>query len=665
MLGFYPLAGASIGGSAVVREVILADVTGVQASVTLGVISLSTDATISDQAVRKPETVFFDDPNNDGVGVVRRNERNFYTWTNAFILGMRPQIFETGPDKDNTTSGPIWDESVAGDKALSVQTKITSELTSDPIVSQSSWVPLVNGDYTYPATYEAALGYDASNSYPVTVNLNHLPSESIVNNAATISTLGDPLLTTLVFPANDPTLFNAIVGQVRTINTFDTTDTVTYFYSLINGQVGEVQWPNESKHYLLQKYDTDKGFDLGTLSTNTFVRTKDHPFQGSAYTAYGFRLQPQVTTANFPDGTPVSQEHTLLVTSSLGVIKVNISKELPALPVTVGTNLGIKANVTASVYKEIITPPTDPDIPVEEQDLTPFKVGFDLTAGLPDPQWYLSTSRVEIIAEPNQPANDVIYPYASRSPTAGPTQTDFDFAISLGVLDGPIGVDQPVDGFDTTLTLGTPTLKSLNTLAVDSQVVTLGLNLSGIEAQPTEIIYPSDSILLTPSLGSIETLATSNAVCTSRLTTLGLGNITFAANANTAPSSGVEFTGAAGEITFTVDANLFPDGLEFVASVGIAGVPALARITTAGFATVTIGAVGVGAVKLVSGFGIDVQFGPDLTVTGFKFDFEAIKHLYNVLRQVHGGFPANRTARPTFSSPRNIRPPKPSKNLAA
>jgi hypothetical protein len=642
MLGFSPLAGAAIGGSGVVREVVPADVTGIPASVTLGVISVSTDATISDQAVRKPETVSFYDPDNDGVGVIRRNENPFYNWINSFILGMRPQIFETGPDKDNTTSGPIWDESVAGDKALSVQTKTTAELTSDPIVSQHSFAPLVNGDYTYPATYESSLGYDATSSYPVTVSLNHLPSESIVNNAATISTIDDPLLATLTFPASDPDLFNVIVGQVRTVNTFDPLDTVTYFYSLIDGQVGEVQWPSESKHYLLQKYDTDKGFDLGTLSTNTFVRTKDHPFQGSAYVAYGFRLQPQVTTANFPDGTPVSQEHTLLVTSSLGVIKANISKEFPALPVTLSSNLSI--------------------IPA----ITSFVDGFEVaTVGLPDPQWYLSTSRVEIIAEPNQPANDVIYPYASRSPTSGPTQTDFDFAVSLGVLDGPIGVDQPVGGFDSTLTLGAPTLKSLNTLTVDSQVVTLGLNLSSVVGQPTEIIYPSDSILLTSSLGSIATLATSNAVCTSRLATLGLGNITFAANANTAPSSSVEFTGSVGEITFTVDANLFPDGLEFVGSVGIAGVPALSRITTAGFVTVTIGEVGVGAGKLIDGFGIDVEFGPDFTATGFKFDFEAIKHLYNVLRQVHGGFPANRTATPTFSSPRNIRPPKSSKNLAA
>ena len=631
MLGFSPLSASTLGGSGVVREVVLADVTGVQASATLGVISLSTDATISDQAVRKPETVFFYDPNNDGVGVVRRNEYPFYTWTNSFILGMRPQVFTTGLDKDNSTSGPIWDESVAGDKALSVQTKFTAELTSDPIVSQSSWVPLVNGDYTYPATYDASLGYDASNSYPVTVNLNHLPSETITNNAATISTIDDPLLATLTFPASDPSLFNVVVGQVRTINTFDTTDTVTYFDSLIDGQAGSFldSLVGENKHYLLQKYDTDKGFDVGTLSVAASGNDKTDETILAGICNYKYII---------PDSD--SQGITLSFNSS---IAIPVTEELLGFEVALQDSLpDLQANVVA------------------------FVDGFDLgTVGLPDPQWYLSTSRVEIIAEPNQPANDVIYPYASRSPTAGPTQTDFDFAVSLGVLAGPIAVDQPVGGFDATLTLGTPTLRSFNTIPVDSQVVTLGSNLSGVVGQPTEIIDPSDSILITSSLGSITTLAESKAVCTSILITSGLGNITFAANANTAPSSGVEFTGSVGDVTFTGDANTFPDGLELIASVGIAGIPAIASVDTAGFVTVTIGAVGVGAGKLVSGFGIDVQFGPDLTATGFKFDFEAIKHLYNVLRQVHGGFPANRTATPTFSSPRNIRPPKSSKNLAA
>ena len=46
MLGFTPLAGAAIGGSAVVREVVPADVTGIPASVTLGVSSMTLILTV-------------------------------------------------------------------------------------------------------------------------------------------------------------------------------------------------------------------------------------------------------------------------------------------------------------------------------------------------------------------------------------------------------------------------------------------------------------------------------------------------------------------------------------------------------------------------------------------------------------------------------------------
>jgi hypothetical protein len=268
MLGFTPIAASTLGGSGAVREVVLAGITGVSTTVTLSTaVTLSTDATISDQATRKPETVYFYDLNGDGIGVVRNNEHTSYTWTNAFILGMRPQIPYNQDNGDSRTAGPIWDESVAGDKALSIQTKFTTEFNSDPVVSQSSWVPLVNGDYTYPATYESSLGYDAV-AKPVTVNLNHLPSETIVSNAASVSTIDDPLLATLTFPASDPTLFNVIIGQVRTINTYNPSDTATYFDSLITGQAGSFlnSLTGEDKHYLLQKYDEDKGFDLGTLS---------------------------------------------------------------------------------------------------------------------------------------------------------------------------------------------------------------------------------------------------------------------------------------------------------------------------------------------------------------------------------------------------------------
>ena len=625
MLGFTPIAAATLGGSGVVREVVPAGITGVETSVTLGVISLSADATISDQAVRKPETVFFFDPDNDGIGEVLQLEEPDYFWDRAFILGMRPYVL----DEDSETSGPIWDESVAGDRALSLQTKFTAELTSDPIVSQSSWVPLVNGDYTYPATYEAALGYDASNSYPVTVNLNHLPSETIVNNAATISTIDDPLLATLIFPANDPDLFNVVVGQVRTINTYDPTDTDTYFNSLITGQAGSFlnSLTGENKHYLLQKYDTDKGFDVGTLSVAASGNDKTDETILAGTCNYKYII---------PDSD--SQGMTLGFNSA---IAIPVTEELSGFEIDLQDSLSdLQANVSVN--------------------FPAFVIG---TVGLPDPQWYLSTSRVEIIAEPNQPANDVIYPYASRSPTAGPTQTDFDFAVSLGALAGPIAVDQPVGGFDATLTLGTPTLRSFNTIPVASQVVTLGLNLSGVEAQPTEIIYPSDSILISTSLGSITTVATSNAVCTSRLATLGLGNITFAANANTAPS-GVGTTLSENlSLVVTGDANVFPVGIGVVLTVGRLGV-ASATLLPSVSGTLSLGDIGVSATVFFPSYTLTASVGT-LAATGIHFDFEAIKHLYNTKRSQHAGFPANRSVRPTFSSPRQVKPLKSTQNLAA
>jgi hypothetical protein len=633
MLGFAPIASTTLGGSGTVREVVLSSVTGVSTTITLGTISVSTDAKISDQPVRKPETQYFDSYGS----LVNIEGLNAYTWTNAFMLGMRPQ--ETASNLDGSASAPVWDEAIRGNRALSVQTKTTSELTSDPIVSQSSWVPLVNGDYTYPATYESSLGYDAV-SKPVTVNLNHLPSETIVSNAATISTIDDPLLATLTFPVSDPNLFNVVVGQVRSINTYDPTDTDTYFNSLITGQVGEIQWPNENKHYLLQKYDSDKGFLIGTVQRNSFGTDKTTDGRGAAWVSYGFRLQPQITASNFPDGTPVSQEHTLLVTSSLGTIQANISKELSGVEGTLNSNLGITPSITS------------------------FVDGFDIgTVGLPDPQWYLSTSRVELVAEPNQPANDVIYPYASRSPTAGPTQTDFDFTVSLGALDAPIAVDQPVGGLGLTVSLGTPTLRSFNTLTVDSQLVTLSENLTGIEPQTTEIISSADSILISASLGSIVTLATSNATCTTRLATLGLGNLTFAANANTAPS-GVEATQSENlSITVTGDANVFPSGIEGVLTVGRLGVAAATLIPSVS-GTLSLGNIGVAATVFFPSYTLTASIGT-LTATGIHFDFEAIKHLYNTKRSQHAGFPANRTVRPAFSTPRQVKPLKSTQNLAA
>ena len=628
MLGFAPIASATLGGSGVVREVVPAGIVGVSSSVTLGTVSISTDAKVSDQAERKPETVYFYDPNGDGIGVVRNNEYPYYIWDRSFILGMRPQIPVGQLNADSQSSGPIWDESVAGDKALSLQTKFTAELTSDPVVSQSSWVPLVNGDYTYPSTYGSSLGYDAV-AKPVTVNLNHLPSETIVSNAATISTIADPLLATLTFPASDPTLFNVIIGQVRTINTYDPSDTDTYFgESLIDGQTGTFlnSLVGVDKFRELQRgHEEDKGF-LGTLSVAASGNDKTDDTILAGLCNYKYII---------PDSD--SQGMTLGFNSA---IKIPATEELVGFEVTQSDNLDIQANVTV------------------------YFPSFDLgTVGLPDPQWYLSTSRVELVAEPNQPANDVIYPYASRSPTAGPTQTDFDFTVSLGALDAPIAVDQPVGGLGLTISLGTITLRSFNTLTVDSQLVTLSENLTGIEPQTTEIISSADSILISASLGSIVTLATSNATCTTSLATLGLGNVTFAANANTAPS-GVEATQSENlSITVTGDANVFPSGIEGVLTVGRLGVAASTLIPSVS-GTLILGDIGVAATVFFPSYTLTASIGT-LTATGIHFDFEAIKHLYNTKRSQHAGFPANRTVKPTFSTPRQVKPLKSTQNLAA
>ena len=97
---------------------------------------------------------------------------------------------------------------------------------------------------------------------------------------------------------------------------------------------------------------------------------------------------------------------------------------------------------------------------------------------------------------------------------------------------------------------------------------------------------------------------------------------------------------------------------------GRVGVPVITEVTTAGFVTVTLGIIGVGAGKLVSGFLVDVELGTP-TATGIHFDFEAIKHLYNTKRSQHAGFLANRAVSPTFSTPRQVKPLKSTQNLAA
>ena len=684
MLGFAPIAASTLGGSGAVREVVPVGIVGVSSSVTLGTVSVSADAKVSDQAERKHDTVYFYDPDGDGVGYIRNNEGNFYNWINAFILGMRPQIPYNQENGDSRTSGPIWDEAVAGDKALSLQTKLNAELSDSPIVSHRGYAPLTDGTYTYPASYETSLGYEAGVSYPKAPTLDHL-DETIVNNTATVASIAEPFSLSLSLTSNpnplatDPYLgytFNVIIGQVRTVNTYDPSNTATYFDNLIEGQVGSLlgTFGGQNKTWELFKWSgeyphsTETGFDIsdgGTFSIPDAGTDKTDETLLVGLCNYKYIIpdsdsQPMTLGFNPQIHLPATEEVSGL---QLGTLQSNINID----PVN-----GPKVVVSLVAHKEIVTPTADPDIPLEDQDLTPYKTGFDLgTVGLPDPQWYLSTSRVEIVAEPNQPANDVIYPYASRSPTAGPTQTDFDFTAQLGVLASPIAVDLIMserEGYDASVTysatfsLGEINLSTINNLGFPTQLFTLQENLSGVQCNVTEVV--SDTLLVSPTLGDITVLAESNSVCTTLLSTISLGDVEFDGQATVSPSGRLA-TASVGEITVTADANIFLDGINIEVQLTPVGYAAHVNIGTPDLITVVLAPhVGIGMGQVVGGFQINSSF-TGATGSGFHFDFDAIKHLYNRGRNVHGGFPANRIVNPSFTSPRHIKPPKPKNNLAA
>ena len=233
MLGFAPISAATLGGSGVARPIVNQVLSGVAATVSLGAISAKADAKISEIAIRKPDTTYFFDPNNDGVGEFRNNEHPFVSFANYFILGFDPSL-----EQSSNTIEPTW----SGTYPHAEKFGITATVSDGPITYQGAFAPLTNGDYTFPATVnDAGLA-----QYRQPPHLRHLP-ETITSGAATISSLADPLVATLTFPATDPNLFSVIVGQVQTVNTFDPTNSDTFFDSLINASVGNITLPGENK----------------------------------------------------------------------------------------------------------------------------------------------------------------------------------------------------------------------------------------------------------------------------------------------------------------------------------------------------------------------------------------------------------------------------------
>ena len=510
MLGFAPIASTTLGGSGVARDVLLQEIAGLQFATQIGTVSVTATVRLTDTPNRiANSTVIID-------GSATRPEHPFHTWTNYRMFGWIPQPLNADGGFQVTTALPSYDHNILG---------IDAQVTSEPITYLGAFAPLVNGDYTYPSTVNDA----GLTQYQQAPHLFHLP-ETILNNAATISSLADPLIATLTFPATDPGLFSVIVGQVRTLNTYDATDSDTYFSeSLMNGFAGEILLPGENKSRKLFHLFADKGFQIGPVSVGTFGTDKTSLTAGAAWVLYGLKLQPQITASNFPDGTPVSQEHTILITSAVGAIKPLVTVNL--------TGLSMSASV-GSVQENVAQP------------LTGQLIGTALT---PDPPWYVNPSRVQLVAKANQAADSAVYPYLPGPFDSGPLQQDFDIALSLGALAGPYGVDVDVSAVPTiTAAVGQVTTRSFNTVPVPS-LPAITTAIGNLEGEPTEIV--SDSFNITVALGAITTTSFANATATSFAFGVSFGSVTPVANSNVFPSGFGPVLSLNSSLTFTAFAN--------------------------------------------------------------------------------------------------------------
>jgi len=533
MLGFAPIAATTLGGSGVAREILLQEIAGLQFATQLGAVSVTASVRVTDTPNRIPNSTV---RNN---GLLERLEWPFYTWANYRTFGWIAQPLASDGGFQVTSSFPSYDHNILA---------IDAQVTSEPITYQGAHAPLVNGDYTYPSTVNDA----GLTQYQQAPHLFHLP-ETITNRSATISSLADPLLATLTFPATDPSLFNVIVGQVRTLNTYDVTDSDTYFSeSLINGFASDILLPGENKSRELFHLFADKGFQIGPVSIGTFGTDKTNLTAGAAWVLYGIKLQPQITDANFPDGTPVSQEHTFLVTSAVGAVTPLVTVNL--------TGLSMSASV-GSVQENVAQPLTGQLI---------------ATALTPDPPWYVNPSRVQLVAKANQAADSAVYPYLPGPFDSGPLQQDFDIAIVLGALASPIAVDVSVSGVSTiTAAIGQVTTRSFNTVPISS-LPAIATEIGNLEGEPTEIV--ADSFNITVALGAITTTSVANATATSRLFGVSFGGVT---------AFGTASFGISGlDATLSLNPNLALIADANIEMSGVIGNFALGRLSKQIFATV-------------------------------------------------------------------------------
>jgi hypothetical protein len=716
MLGFAPIAATTLGGAGTQREVVPVGITGVQAScpepVFTSVFSTNSSVTpkavavISTDAVRAHNTTVWHV--QGGVGSTKfvdsiTQGRNYFD--KNLILGNRQQIGFNAEGGDPLT-GPVWDDALVTygtAEGLSMQTQLNGAV-NDQIVYQDAFAPLTNGTYTYPATTTPG------GVYPQTPHLFHLtPAEDIADvggiNTATVTTLADPSFELSVstyenIPVNGKDGdYTVVVGQFQIINTFDETNSIrgtTYFDPLVTAQAGdettdparplEMAGENKSRTLFHLLPDSEKGLQINETPESVQVQTigTDRYGEGStglyhfgaAYIFYGIRLQPEITDANFPNGDPVPQEHSLLNTVGLGAITTEVVQPVVGFESTAAVPSGhIQTKVLVRAYKELTPPPINVDIPESLQDLTPFPVGFDMTVGSFDPQWYLNPP-VKLHAQDRQYADSVVYPYPTGLSAAGTSTTTFNMVASVSELLGPKVALVPIykelttlpdggilqngaagdagdnvllqdgnkfslnfpfgsTGFEVTTGSDPVTTQSFNTIPWDAtqyqSELILQESFSDLTANPTEIVYSNDSQEATVSFNSSLTFETfANAVCLGQSLTPVVADLTAIGQAEAEPSGVQADLSVNLNATGHGDANIeLPESLELAPVLGILGVKGLAEVDGGVEGTVSIEPVGTRVAVAVDASLVLTPEVSTLSATGIKFDYSAIADLYN------------------------------------
>ena len=672
---------------------------------------------------RKPNTIQkrFDNDGNflywEPVGTPFINFEDYLT------LGWRAQIAAPTVPNHGSVYRPVWSEEPFDDNekqlALSYQTKVRSELSDAPLVFQDAFAQLVNGEYTLPKTTTPTLS-----NYAKEVTLYQHDEVPVDNGDGTqtytITSLSDTPTLSLTTDIDDQSLYpnsgterfaSVFVGAIQTLNTFDPTNTTgegtasTYLDPTIAAQsagfYGEAdavgQTPAHHSHVQLdssphaeqvggpEKFRNlfkdlyDKGFDIHNplnpsinglrvqeiRDGGTSKPTTD--YYGTAWVKYGFQLQPAITAVNFPDGTPVPQTHTLLLTQSLGQIQVNISQPVVLSAITVANaDLPLRPSASPEIGSVFVT---------QDQLLPDFDLG---TASLPDPQWFLNPARPQLRAEAKRPADDHIYPYVGRDLVVNDAPAvSFDMVSELGVLAGPKAVRKNFDefpGYDATTTyqldsaLGPLLTTTVNIFPLE-QTLELTQGLGAIQANVSE---PLDTSLLTQAFGELTAKGEFNTIPPSLLitgTASADSHLIGEANTSTSEVSVVTLSENLGW-SFVHSALTFPlESVEMTGTAGIAGVANGVDLERTGVPDTPTLALNPELLTEVTMFWpsyvIYENHNFALQQLAIHFDFEAIKHLYSRKRGVSAGTPQSRIVKPSFATPRNLRLVKPPQRLDA